>query len=69
MGIYSDFTTLDFDLSEIIVSASYLPVTPALPIISASSPSPLDYSIASELIMLVGFFLFSVLAKAPVGKF
>ena len=38
MDIYSDFTLLHFDLSEIIAFASYLPVT------SESGPLPLDYS-------------------------
>ena len=32
------------DLSEIIAFASYLPVTLALPVTSATGPLPLDYT-------------------------
>ena len=46
MGIYSDFTTF-FTSSEIIAFVSYLPVTPAWPVISESGPLPLDYSISA----------------------
>ena len=35
---------LHFDLYEIIAFASYLPVTPALPVISESGPLPVGYS-------------------------
>ena len=50
MGIYIDFKTLFtliYCLSEIIAFVSYLPVTPAWPVISESGPLPLDYSIAA----------------------
>ena len=46
MGIYRDFTTffILFYLKYLIEFHSYLPVTPALPVTSASCPLPLDYS-------------------------
>ena len=46
MGIYSGFTTFFtfFDISEIIVFATYLPVSPAQPVTSESGPLPMDYS-------------------------
>ena len=46
MGIYSGFTTFFtfFDISEIIVFATYLPVAPAQPVTSESGPLPMDYS-------------------------
>ena len=57
MGIYSDFTVfLNLDLSEIIAFASYLPVTLALPVTSASGPLPLDYYIfCSHVVSLIIF--------------
>ena len=54
MGIYSDLTNfLHFDLSEMIAFASYLPVTPALPVTSESGPLPLDYSMNPGRILLL----------------
>ena len=42
--VWAFYYFLHFNLSEIIALASYLPVTPALPVTSASGPLPLDYS-------------------------
>ena len=48
MVIYTDFTMyfLHFGSSGTIGFASYLPVTPALPVTSASGPLPKYYTIS-----------------------
>ena len=53
MGIYSDFTTFFLLIYLKIVFARYLPITPALPVISETCPLPLDYYKYSHIILVV----------------